>query len=232
MKRVRTVMNKLPLNRIAGEKISKALDAYFEANPGVEDKIFDAVRLGFDGHPIDDETEKMIARVLGDAIGCTDFKKGKDSGYSSDLRVALIAAWRRASSDPDDQVEQWLREGGPLGIRKQPLDRGIFPQHDEETQRSDPECLLDYAAVVDGDVPTNPVTTKKPSDELIMVALDFKDAFFQVPVLPEERPFLAAKLRNKYVVFERAARVRGAPPPPVGAHGRSYQSVDIGVEQY
>ena len=55
------------------------------------------------------------------------------------------------------------------------------------------------------------LATKKPSDELIMVVLDFKDAFFQVPVLPEERPFLAAKLRGKCVVFERAAQgSRGA----------------------
>ena len=48
--------------------------------------------------------------------------------------------------------------------------------------------------------------------KLFAAVLDFRDAFFQVPVTPAEMPFLGTSLRSKVFVFRRAAQgSRGAP---------------------
>ena len=39
-------------------------------------------------------------------------------------------------------------------------------------------------------------------DELTLVGLDFEDAFFQIPVLPDEQSFLVTYLDGQYLVFE------------------------------
>ena len=46
---------------------------------------------------------------------------------STAVHAKLLAGWRKASGDPDDQPETWLLEGAPAGIKAQPVDRGIFP---------------------------------------------------------------------------------------------------------
>ena len=48
------------------------------------------------------------------------------------IQHSLLAAWRRCASDPDDQVDIWLREGAPAGLARLPLERGIFPAIPED----------------------------------------------------------------------------------------------------
>ena len=48
------------------------------------------------------------------------------------MRPQLIAAWRSFVGDPDDQVETWFVDGGPLGIKAIPEPRGRFPEYAEK----------------------------------------------------------------------------------------------------
>lgn len=47
--------------------------------------------------------------------------------YKSPMDPELIGAWRRKGNDPETEVEEWIREGVPLGINKKIKTAGIFP---------------------------------------------------------------------------------------------------------
>ena len=52
----------------------------------------------------------------------------------------------------------------------------------------------------------------RDGDDITIAVLDFKDAFFQVPVLDSERPSLVTCMRGEFSLSERAAKgSRGAP---------------------
>eukprot|EP00971_Amphidinium_carterae_P112334 2225076-Amphidinium_carterae.1 len=38
----------------------------------------------------------------------------------SGVWFSLVAAWRKYSQDPDDQIETWLEIGAPMGVEKHP----------------------------------------------------------------------------------------------------------------
>eukprot|EP00971_Amphidinium_carterae_P349547 6491072-Amphidinium_carterae.1 len=52
-----------------------------------------------------------------------------------------LAALRALAGDPDDQPEDWLRHGAPMGLRNSIGLRGVFPPSDTEEELDDPEAL-------------------------------------------------------------------------------------------
>ena len=53
---------------------------------------------------------------------------------------------------------------------------------------------------------------KTDNENLAIMVLDFKDAFWQIPLLPEEMPFVVGKLGSSFFLFRRAPQgSRGAP---------------------
>ena len=46
----------------------------------------------------------------------------------------------------------------------------------------------------------------EPEDEVEFFVIDFKDAFWQVPLRPEERRFFTARLREEWYIFLRLAQ--------------------------
>ena len=89
-------------------------------------------------------------------------EKASSSGhYTSPVHHEMLAAWVKASGDPDGVVVKWLKEGAPLGIEKQIETAGIFPPS-EEAETEDvrdhvvgdavlarPESLKNYKSVED-----------------------------------------------------------------------------------
>ena len=54
--------------------------------------------------------------------------------YDSPVNVALLEAWSRQASDPDQAVLTWLREGAPLGANVPIPSVGIFPSKEEDLE--------------------------------------------------------------------------------------------------
>ena len=52
-----------------------------------------------------------------------------------------MAAWRKYVHDPDDAVEEWFLTGSPMGIKRTPVDRGIFPLYPDALAVTDPSTL-------------------------------------------------------------------------------------------
>ena len=53
---------------------------------------------------------------------------------------------------------------------------------------------------------------KKKGGDIDIIIIDFKDAFWHLPVMEDEEPFLVGKCRGCYFLFKRAAQgSRGAP---------------------
>ena len=47
--------------------------------------------------------------------------------YDTPAHVALLTAWVKRASDPDEEVVRWLKEGAPLGANSDISTCGIFP---------------------------------------------------------------------------------------------------------
>ncbi|CAE7542163.1 unnamed protein product, partial [Symbiodinium necroappetens] len=54
--------------------------------------------------------------------------------YDSPVNVALLEAWSRQATDPDQAVLAWLREGAPLGANVPTPSVGIFPSKEEDPE--------------------------------------------------------------------------------------------------
>ena len=58
------------------------------------------------------------------------------------IQHSLLAAWRQAAGDPDDQVESCLKSGAPAGLAMPIVRRDIFPETIQESGKSDLEDLV------------------------------------------------------------------------------------------
>jgi len=121
-----------------GEAIHTQLCKYFEEHQ----EAIDAVHHGIgadEGYQIPQWHIEHVRAILAEVVGATDTEPVHNDDYQTCVRANLLAAWRRAAGDPDDQPEQWLQLGAPAGIRQAPLDRKIFPVLIDEMD--DPELL-------------------------------------------------------------------------------------------
>ena len=95
-------------------------------HPHVEDRVWNALKSDED-NPMSNGDHEAIAMVIAEAVQGHCIKRGAELGHKCDVRVELLADWRKAAKDPDGQPERWLRSGGPLGITAHPADRKVFP---------------------------------------------------------------------------------------------------------
>ena len=132
----------VPSMRAVGKKISEALDILLLARPRIKQVFQEAISKKCADHPGLEEAGLEVARSIGAVVGCSDFRRGLETGLDCEVRVSLIKAWRQASGDPDDQIEVWFGEGAPMGITQMPLPRGIFPLYTELEASRSPSSLL------------------------------------------------------------------------------------------
>ena len=110
--------------------VGKALDALFDADANITDVLRSKVNETITD-PVDEAMALKLAETIGKALDHEDLRTGAQSGEKGDTRASLLGARRRKAHDPDDQPEIWLKSGGPLGVKRHPEDRSIFPKKHE-----------------------------------------------------------------------------------------------------
>eukprot|EP00435_Cladocopium_sp_Y103_P039029 s2094_g10.t1 len=74
-----------------------------------------------------EETAEEAAKAMAATLGIAH-------GAATPLRVDLLAALLSASLDPEKDVQNWLKDGFPLGIEKELTVNTVFPVTDEDTK--------------------------------------------------------------------------------------------------
>ena len=138
LRRASVSAGKLDCACALGVKVKLAYFKLFRRKPELVKKVVlalgkDTVDGEFTVEDVRDCTEAFVG-----AIGAPDLLHEFDLGVRHDL----LSAWRIRAQDPDDQVELWLRDGAPMGLRVHPLSRGIFPLHVSGMDRLDPEDIV------------------------------------------------------------------------------------------
>jgi len=323
LRRTARSVAKLPGVTLAGAKLGKELDGYLDGKPEITTFILDLIDEG--QKVVHDESTGSCDRCSSGCKGCklkeiteevrtviSTYLEAEDTepvndgnGMSTELRPGIFEAWRRASGDPETEVENWLRTGAPCGLTEFPKNTGVFAAADAQEETTDPSDILDenpilHATKVDEDedalkelmgyvnkgyvkvfdsvkeacefvggalVLSDLVIVEKarpdgtikrrvilnckssgvskastksekavlprvldvvfdcleacsnakpyasgPEWNVDVIVADVEDAYWNIPILPEERKFFCTKLRGKIFVFLRATQgSRGGP---------------------
>ena len=59
---------------------------------------------------------QTVREIPGRVVRASSFLAVSGPGYRTQARANCLAAWRRATGNPDDQPEIWLKQGAPAGI--------------------------------------------------------------------------------------------------------------------
>jgi hypothetical protein len=89
-----------------------------------------------------------IEAVKAVIMQCSGADTSCGPGTLTRINSSLLGAWRKASGDPETQVEIWLNQGAPAGILNQPLDVGIFPDCSADAELSLDSLSLDWRSFV------------------------------------------------------------------------------------
>ena len=142
LRRSYTALRCLPRLVETGAEIGRALDQMLDEHPEFEKAVTEAVRARDEQQPNMTEAIQAAVAVIAVMVGCTDTRVGTEAGYPCEIRVGLLEAWRKYSGDPDDQIEEWLKYGAPMGIDKRPEPRGIFPVYTDAQAATSTADLL------------------------------------------------------------------------------------------
>ena len=139
---VGSAIQKVPGMRQRGLIIGRALDDLFTSDPAILQALLDAIKTKTEDTTSLREHVDKIINVIAKVTGCTDVRRGVEMGWPCEVRPLLLSSLRKFLKDPDDQVEAWFRHGAPLGIKEYPIDRNIFPRHEEETVQTKLQDLM------------------------------------------------------------------------------------------
>ena len=114
----------LPMIRITRDNIRDAVYEFFDCNPQAITAVHDAIGKS-DEKDVPEQYVTEIREVLAKVVHATDIGEVDTGDYRTCVRAGLLSAWRQAAGDPDDQLERWLTQGAPAGIRMTPA----RPQH-------------------------------------------------------------------------------------------------------
>ena len=166
LRRTARSVAKLPGVMLAGAKLGRKLDGYLDEKPEITTFVLSLID---DGQKVlHDKSADTHNRCSPDCKSCklkaiteevravvVTFLDVEDSapvddgnGLSTELRPGIFEAWRRASGDPETEVETWLRKGAPCGLTEFPRNTGVFAAADAEDGKTDPSEILDENPIV------------------------------------------------------------------------------------
>jgi len=201
LRRTCKAVAKLPTLIIAGHKLSQAMDGLLDEEEDIVPFVIELIESGSkvkhdretDRHRCSNACKKCklelqvgkTRQVMAEVTGAVDTEPvTNNGGVSTALRPGLFGAWQRFAQDPDDQVEGWLRHGGPCGLELTPQNSGVFAPTEDAGEVGDPSEILGSDAII--------VETKIDRDE---------DAFIQLATYEDEgyvRSFASVKEAQEF----------------------------------
>ena len=125
-------VSKLHMVASVGMDISRAWNRFIKDNPKALDI---AVTYGGPDCKPDLETANNWRAALEKMLKAKEFEDviiREDYEFRTPLNTKLLAAWQRATRDPEVHVVDWARRGVPLGMNKRIDTCGIFPAARDE----------------------------------------------------------------------------------------------------
>ena len=135
LRRAFTSIKLLPTLVPPGLRVRIAVLRVLQNNPSIIDTCIGALGSHEPNAGPSDVVVHDAKRAIAHALGVT---LHNENARLSDVDSELLASWRLAVHDWDDQPECWLLDGAPMGLTCHPRCTGIFPPKDDGSDRSSP----------------------------------------------------------------------------------------------